>query len=56
MFSFVVCVFLVYMLLVLCMCVCMLSGKEERPWPITGGEIINQSINQFYTVKSTQYL
>ena len=22
------------------------SGKEERSWPITGGEIINQSINQ----------
>ena len=48
---FVVCVFLVYMLLwvaiVLCMYVCIpLVKKNGHAWQITGGEIINQSIMQ----------
>ena len=28
------------------MCVLYRSGKEERPWPISGTKINNQSINQ----------
>ena len=27
-------------------CVLYRSGKEERPWPISGAKINNQSINQ----------
>ena len=28
------------------MCIMYCSGKEERPWPISGAKINNQSINQ----------
>ena len=30
------------------MCILYCSGKEERPWPISGAKINNQSINQYF--------
>ena len=53
-YVFVVCMFL---FCILC-CVCMFSpsDKEERPWPITGGKIINQSINQSITLVKSSWI
>ena len=43
MFSFCcMCTFGVYVARIVYVCLYS-SGKEEQPWPITGGEMINQS-------------